>query len=137
MQEKLGGQILYHGGLSTETSIDNIDLDRLGAQQNKKGRTYGGFYLTDDTSKEWSEDYARTRNGNLHGFLIKPTARTIEIIDRDIDRLSAEARTNFARDYDVIKGKDLLKRTEYVLLNKEIVAQIGLDNLNETNEEKI
>lgn len=128
--QKEGGVILYHGGLPDDTTIEEIDLDRLGSQQNKEGRTYGGFYLTDESSKNWTEKYANERNGNIHGFLIPDSNRVLEIQDSDIDRLSKEQRTELAKNYDLIKGKDLLGRAQYVLLNKDIVSGLGIEKVD-------
>ena len=118
------GIILYHGGLSDSINLDEIDCDKLG-QQNKKGRTYGGFYLTDEVSRTWSEQFAMTRNGNIHSFLIKSSAKILFGGNRVIDRLSEEERKEYAKQYDLIQGKDILGRTQYFLLNKTVVIQIG------------
>lgn len=119
-----GGFVLYHGGLEHDSTLDTIDLDRTGTQQNKPGRTYGGFYLTDNTSRPWAEEYARKRNGNLHGFLIDQNARIFRT-EENIDRLSQEDRAIFATKYDLIQGKDLVGRIQYVLLNKNVVKKIA------------
>lgn len=126
------GYVLYHGGLPPEATIDDIDLNRFGKQQNKPGRTYGGFYLTDGDSRKWSDQYARERNGNVHGFLIDIKARLLER-DGVIDRLSAEERERLAKDYDLIRGLDALQRTQYVLLNKDIVLGTATETITETN----
>jgi hypothetical protein len=125
-----GGIILYHGGLPDGITIEEIDLDKLGSQQNKKNRTYGGFYLTDESSKHWSERYASERNGNIHGFLIPDSSRIVEIEGSNIDRLSQEERRELAKHYDIIKGKDVLGRVQYVLLNKNIVSAIGIEKID-------
>lgn len=119
--------ILYHGGLADTATLDNIDLNRPGSKQNKPGKTYGGFYLTDETSLEWSKDYAREK-GYLHGFLIKKEAKILET-NKIIDRLSQEERDLAAQEYDLIKGKDILGRTQFVLLNKDVIEQISSDKL--------
>ena len=124
-----GGMLLFHGGLPDDTQIGAIDLDRPGTQQNKKGRSYGGFYLTDDSSKNWTDQYARERNGNVHGFLLDPATRVLEITDRNIDRLSDEQRNIFAGTHDVVKGKDLLGRAQYVLLNKNVIKELGIEKI--------
>ncbi len=128
-----GGVILYHGGLPDDTTIEKIDLNRFGSQQNKRGRTYGGFYLTDEGSKGWTEKYAQERNGNIHGFLVADSSRTTEIQGRDIDRLSQEQREELAQEYDLVKGKDLLGRTQYVLLNKDVVNGLGVEKIEIKN----
>ncbi len=128
--EEEGGVILYHGGLPDDITIEKIDLDRLGSQQNKKGRTYGGFYLTNESSRSWTETYAEGRNGNIHSFLIADSSRIIEIQDGNIDRLSQKQRKELAEKYDLVKGNDVLGRVQYVLLNKEVVKGLGLGKID-------
>lgn len=118
------GLALYHGGLPEDASIEDVDLERLGTQQNKKGNTYGGFYLTDDSSRHWSESYARERGASLHSFDIHPQARILDAGERNTDRLSAEERQTLAQNHDLIKGKDALGRTQYTLLNKSVVTNM-------------
>lgn len=125
-----GGLVLYHGGLPETASLEDIDLNRMGSQQNKRNRSYGGFYMSDESSLDWATGYAQERNGILHGFLIAPHARIGEITGRDIDRLSIEERAMLGRDYDLVRGKDLLGRSQYVLLNKDAVTDMGHDKLN-------
>ncbi len=126
--EHEGGIVLYHGGLPGNIILDQIDCNRLGTKQNKKGRTYGGFYLTDESSRSWSEDYAKQKTGKMHGFLIASSARILET-DRVIDRLSQEERNGYALQWDLVKGIDICERTQYVLLNKSVVRDIGVDNI--------
>jgi hypothetical protein len=126
-----GDLVLYHGGLPEGTTLDGIDLNRSGTQQNKRGATYGGFYLTDESSKKWSEDYAEKRNGVMHGFAIDKNARIDDRGTQQIDRISAEARAIAAEKADIIKGKDLLGRTQYVILNKDVVKGVGETNLKD------
>jgi hypothetical protein len=131
-----GSTVLYHGGLPDGTTLDDIDLNRNGSQQNKRGRSFGGFYLTDESSKSWSDKYAMERNGVMHGFAIDKNARIDDRGSEQIDRLSAEDRAEAAKTTDVIKGKDLLGRTQYVLLNKDVVKGVGETNLKEDKASK-
>ncbi|HRY36892.1 MAG TPA: hypothetical protein P5230_03395 [Candidatus Magasanikbacteria bacterium] len=126
-----GETILYHGGLPDNISMDSIDLNKTDSKQNKKGKTYGGFYLSDETSKNWSEQYAKTGSNNVHGFLVDKGSRVLEITDRDIDRLSQEKRDELAKEYDLVKGKDLLGRTQFVLLNKDIIKGLGVEKIED------
>lgn len=125
-----GDVILYHGGLPDDINMGSINLNKIDSKQNKKNKTYGGFYLSDETSKNWSEQYAKTNGNNMHGFLIDKSSRILEITDRDIDRLSQEKRDEFAKEYDLIKGRDVLGRTQFVLLNKEIVKRLGVEKID-------
>jgi hypothetical protein len=126
-----GDTVLYHGGLPDGTTLDDIDLNRNGSQQNKRGRSFGGFYLTDESSKSWSDDYAMKRNGVMHGFVVDKNARIDDRGSQQIDRLSAEDRAEAAKTADVIKGKDLLGRTQYVLLNKDVIKGVGETNMKD------
>lgn len=127
---KEGGLLLYHGGLADDASLDAIDLQRPGTQQNNRGRqTYGGFYLTDESSRRWSEDYARSRTGNMHGFWIDPSSRVLDAPTKNIDRLSLAQREDYAKEYDVVKGRDTMGRAQYVLLNKGVVKGLGKERL--------
>ncbi len=127
---KEGGLLLYHGGLADDASLDAIDLQRPGTQQNNRGRqTYGGFYLTDESSRRWSEDYARSRTGNMHGFWIDPSSRVLDAPTKNIDRLSQVQREDYAKEYDVVKGRDTMGRAQYVLLNKGVVKGLGKERL--------
>jgi superfamily I DNA/RNA helicase len=126
-----GDTVLYHGGLPEGTTLDGIDLNRNGTQQNKRGQSFGGFYLTDESSKSWSDKYAMERNGVMHGFAIDKNARIDDRGSAQIDRLSAEDRAEAAKTSDIIKGKDLLGRTQYVILNKDVVKGVGETNLKE------
>ena len=123
------GFITYHGGLETNLTLDDIDLDREGSQQNKHGRTYGGFYLTDETSRDWTNQYARQRNGNVHAFLISSEAHVLMIEENNIDRLSHDQRLEFSKMYDIIKGHDMMGRTQYVLLNKDVITGVASENI--------
>lgn len=124
-----GDTVLYHGGLPEGTTLDGIDLNRNGTQQNKRGQSFGGFYLTDETSKSWSDKYAMERNGVMHGFAIDKNARIDDRGKEQIDRISAEDRAKAAETADIIKGRDLLGRTQYVILNKDVVKGVGETNL--------
>jgi hypothetical protein len=126
-----GDTVLYHGGLPEGTTLDGIDLNRNGTQQNRRGQSYGGFYLTDESSKSWSDRYAMERNGVMHGFAIDKNARIDDRGSEQIDRLSAEDRAEAAKHSDIIKGKDLLGRTQYVILNKDVVKGVGETNIKE------
>jgi hypothetical protein len=118
------GLVLYHGGLRQGATLDDIDLGRIGTQQGKGGK-YGGFYLTDESSKSWSEGYAAQRNAGLHAFRLREDAQILDKGDEVIDRLTPARLGIYLDDgYDVVKGKDSLGRTQYVLLNKDAVDEM-------------
>lgn len=114
---------LYHGGLAGP-----IDLDRAGDQQNRRGRTYGGFYLADESSRDWATSYARQRNGLVAHFEIVPGARVLET-SRNIDRLSLDERHALALDWDLIRGVDTLGRSQYVLLQLDAITHTTTEEI--------
>lgn len=119
------GETFYHGGLPKGATLDNVDLDRSGTQQNKNGRSYGGFYLTDASSKAWSEKYASRRSGVLHALRFKPGS-SVFTTRANIDRLSADQRAALkAAGYAAIEGKDTLGRNQVVLLDKTAVESFA------------
>lgn len=137
--ERDGGIVLYHGGLPEGTTLDGIDLNRNGTQQNKRGRSFGGFYLTDASSRAWSDQYASQRGGVMHGYGIGPDARILDLSDQGngkTDRVSAEQRAKWAEDYDLVVGNDLLGRKQYLLLNKDVVVGVGETNVNNKDEDR-
>lgn len=126
---------LYHGGLPENATLDSVDLAREGSQQNKRNRSYGGFYLTDETSRDWSESYAKERNSALHELTLKPDARILNEGDKVIDRINKQQREKLSENYDVIQGKDTLGRTQYILLNKDAV--LSFKNVNSKQSAEI
>lgn len=126
--QKDGGIILYHGGLPKETTLGDIDLN-FRAKQNRRGKTYGGFYLTHKglfTESAIYRSYVQQRGGTMHGFLIKKSARIGEL-DDVIDRLSQEQRNEYAKYFDILKGADVLGRPQYALLNKDVIEDFGYE----------
>jgi hypothetical protein len=112
---------LYHGS-DQKLSLDNVDTDRLATKQNKKGRTYGGFYGT--TNVDEAKGYAG-ENGHVHEIKIKDGSKTLET-DRDVTRLSQEDRDAYRKQgVDVLIGKDPRGRTEHVILNKSAIESFS------------
>ncbi len=139
LAKEQGKQIYYHGGLPIGADMDTIDLNRLGTQQNKKNRTWGGFYLADESPKslEWATKYAKEeeRSGMLHGFIIDDDSRILDLSDREsTDRLSKEERDEYAKQYDFIRGKSVQGYNQYSLLNKKIITAMGGENLKQEKE---
>ncbi len=124
----------YHGGMLTGSTLDNVDMDHLGGQQNKKGRSYGGFYLTNETSRYWSEQYARLFEDNgLFRLRLRDGAKIFRVVGKaDIDRLNKETRDALREaGYAMIVGKDVLNRFQAVLLDKSAVVSFEEIKKNE------
>lgn len=128
--EDVSGLSLFHGGLPADATLESIDLNRPGTQQNKAGRSYGGFYLADKSSLGWAQDYARKRGGILHRFDIAASARILRT-DAVIDRLSKQQRDAYAQEYDLITGPDVLGRRQWVLLNRDVVTRMERVNVDD------
>jgi len=111
---------LFHGGLPHDATLDQVDLERAGSQQNKRNRSYGGFYLTDGSSRDWSEKYAKERGAAVHRIRLKTGSR-VRYTQENIDRLNASQRAELAKKYDAVRGLDALGRSQWVLLNKDAV----------------
>ncbi len=113
----------YHGGLSEDFNINDLDVNRLAEKQQKRGRNYAGFYLYDETQKSGAETYSNQTGKGLHRFDIREDANILEL--GNIERVTKEQLEEYRKQgYDLIKGKDVRGRTEYVLLNKDVVVNV-------------
>ena len=121
----------YHGGLSSDFNIETLDLYRRSEKQNKKNRNYVGFYLYDETQRSGAETYSQQTGRSLHRFDISANARILDL--ENIERVTESQLNEYrSKGYDLIRGVDVRGRTEYVLLNKDIVK--GVENV--TNKKK-
>lgn len=112
----------YHGGLSENFDFSNLDVLRPAMRQQKRGRNYAGFYMYDQANKTNAFKYG---DGYAHGINLKSDAKVAEYPDIT-DRLSQETLQEYIdKGYDVLKGKDVRGRTEYILLNKNAIQETG------------
>lgn len=120
---------LWHGGLEFDFNIDQLDVTRLAQKQQKKGRTYAGFYLYDETSKKGAESYSSQTGKGLHRFEVDKNSKILEL--NSIERVTRKQLREYKEQgYDLLKSKDVRGRVEYILLNKDIVKDV----INEKEE---
>ena len=113
----------YHGGLNEDFDINNLDITRPAQKQQKKGRNYAGFYMYDESQKSGAETYSDQTGKALHRFDIDANANILEL--GNIERLTQEQILQYKEQgYDLLKGTDVRGRTEYVLLNKDVVKNV-------------
>lgn len=113
--------------------LSDIDLFRIATKQGKHGREYAGFYMTD--KKEEAEHYISSMNGGcLFEICLSSSAKLLEY-GNDITRLKKSDLQEYAKDYDVMVGKNLFGRKEYVLLNKNAVSSFREINMNDSENQ--
>lgn len=114
----LGLKSLYHKGeLNT---ADQIDPFRIASKQNKKGRSYGGFYVG-------SLDHAKTYPGSmLLKIEIDPNAKVLEMKNLgSTDRLDISVLKSYANEgIDMIWGKDIRGLEQGLILNTKVITAI-------------
>ncbi|HQB07347.1 MAG TPA: hypothetical protein PK712_05785, partial [Rectinema sp.] len=122
---------LWHGGLPADFDISSLDVMRVAQKQNKKGKNYAGFYLYEESQKAGAEEYARQSGASLHRFDVKPDAKVLEL--GNIERIKVEQLQEYAsQGYDLLKGKDVRGRVEYILLNKDAITNVAIEKKIET-----
>lgn len=115
--------ILYHGGLWSGATLDDIDIFRLlSDERQENGSDYAGFYMTDD--KEMAEGYAEINKGVVFKIEMTPDSRIVEY-DGDITKIGQTELMELAKNCDVIYGIDPFGLNEYILLNKDAIKSFG------------
>lgn len=119
---------LVHGSSKPDLSIDTLQITgRTDAKQSKRGRSFGGFYLTSKADEAQATGYANMGDGTptLYDVRIKPDTKILEKTG-DIMRLDDNYINQLVNDgYGLIVGKDVRGRTEYVVLDKNAVESFG------------
>lgn len=121
------GMTMLHGSGNSNLKIDDIEIIRTsGQKQGKKGRTYGGFYGSNESDIEHSKNYASMMGGDstIYSVSIKPGTKVLNKIG-DITRLSDKYIKELTdQGYGVVTGKDPRGRTEHVVIDKNAISQI-------------
>jgi hypothetical protein len=114
---QLGIGSVYHKG--DANSIDQIDPFRLARKQNKKGRSYGGFYVGPLV-------HANTYPGNyLMKIDINPNARVL--VSDVVDRLDVRDLSNHMNNgVDMMWGKDIRGFDQGVIINKRAITNTSV-----------
>jgi len=126
MQEMMGlikeNLTFYHGGLSPDATLSDIDVFRLSSRQQKRGRDYAGFYMSPDIEADsFALQYHKSNEGSgLHKITLPSDAKAYEY-SSPMERITrTELIYLFEKGYDYISGKNLFGNPEYILLNKNI-----------------
>jgi len=124
LKEKL---TFYHGGLSPDATLSDIDVFRLSNRQQKRGRDYAGFYMSPDIGDDsFALKYHKANEGSgLHKITLPIDSKVYEY-PSSMERITqTELKDLYEKGYDYISGTNLFGKPEYVLLNKDI-AQLEL-----------
>ena len=105
----------YHGGLDSDFDFNNLDVLKLAKKQAKKGKDYAGFYMYDPSLKMGAYKYGE--GIGAHKINIDKNAKVLDL--GNVERISrAEIQKYKDLGYDMLTGKDVRGRKEYMLLNK-------------------
>lgn len=129
----------YHGGVTSDFSIDNLDVLRLASKQ---GSNYASFYMFGEEIKDRAFHYAEQTNSINHTNdrgVVKIELNLdvrIQTLDRvgQIDRLRPEELQSYiAQGYDLLQGKSF-DGMQYVLLNKNKIVNMQFQQLEQRQE---
>ncbi|MDR2191976.1 MAG: hypothetical protein LBO62_03770, partial [Endomicrobium sp.] len=141
--ENIKTKTFYHGGLDESFNLESLDVFRKAQKQQKRGRNYAGFYLFDaDGGRQSAQRYAlQAGEGKGIGvFEINADAKILELTENGaIERITKEKLEELSKQYDMIKGANILGKTEYVLLNKKVIQNYSYEKpqTSETSIEEI
>ena len=122
---------LYHGGLWSGATLDDVDVFRVLSDRRQEGDSqYAGFYLADDI--DVAEGYAGMNDGVVFGVELDPGCRVHEY-QGDITGVELDDLKRLAREYDLIYGENEYGVTEYVLLNKDVVLSFNEEKMDDGN----
>ena len=121
-----GSLTLIHGSPNANLTLDQIQIVRDGQKQGKKGRKYGGFYLSPVEDVSFAEGYANMDEGTPTVYEVRVRQGT-KVLQKegDITRLSEAYITELlAQGYGVVVGKDPRGRTEYAVIDKNALESM-------------
>jgi hypothetical protein len=113
---------LYHAS-SEERLVPNFGA-RV-SRQSRRGDNYGlyGYDNLDDINKFIAGNVKNTGK-NVHQINLSPKARILDV-GSNIERITDDMRRRALADkYNVLTGKSLIGKDEYVILNDEPIASI-------------
>ena len=128
--ERLGneGLTILHGSSNPDFNLADLQIVReTGQKQGKKGRVYGGFYGTSEQDIAQAEGYAVMAEGTptIYDVRIKPGTKILNK-EGDITRISKAYIDQLTEQgYGLIVGKDPRGRTEYVVIDKSAIEDMG------------
>lgn len=125
----IDGRRFLHGSSNPNLTLDAVEIIRSsGQRQGKRGRVYGGFYMTSANDLKQALGYANMggSRGFLYDVVIRPDTRIFQK-DGDITRLSTDDIKKWVDEgYGVVSGKSPLGQTEYVVIDKSVIQSLEL-----------
>lgn len=126
--ETAKGLVLIHGSGNDKLTLDDVQIFRTsGVKQQKRGRSYGGFYTLEKKDQAKAEKYAEMMDGTptLYDVRIKDGTKLYQT-ESDVTRLSPETVNELTSEgYGIIVGKDPRGHTEWVIIDKDCVQSIS------------
>jgi len=130
-----GDYVFYHGGLSPDVTLSDIDVLRSSVRQQKGKGNYGGFYMSPDIGKNsFAVKYQQSNPGSgLHQITLPSDSKVYEY-PNGLERVSRSTLQDLIdKGYDFISGKNIFGNPEYILLNKnratlKLVPSNDMDN---------
>jgi hypothetical protein len=123
-----GGLRLVHGSTNPDLTIDDITVEpRAGTKQGKGKTQFGGFYASSEERLSDAEGYAGmgSKTGAVFNVDLSPDAVVVPYAG-DITRISKDTmEEQRAAGADVLVGKDVRGRTEYVVINKGAIQNFA------------
>jgi hypothetical protein len=123
------GTRFLHGSSNPNLTLDAVEIIRSsGQRQAKRGRVYGGFYMTSANDLKQALGYANMggNKGFLYDVVIRPGTMILRK-DGDITRLSPDDIKKWVDEgYGVVAGKSPLGQTEYVVIDKSVIQSLEL-----------
>jgi len=119
-----GGNLsLLHGSTSDTLTKEGVQIFRQGQKQGKKGKSFGGLYLSSMKDSAHADTYSRMGDGipTVYSVSIKEGTKVLNK-DGDITRLSEEyIKELVGQGYGLVIGKDPRGRTEYAVIDKNAI----------------
>lgn len=132
------GLTLVHGSGNPSLTAADVQIVRAnGQKQGKKGRVYGGFYGTSEKDAAQAEGYAGMMEGTptVYDVKIRPGTRIFRK-EGDITRLSENTINDLvSKGYGVVVGTDPRGRTEYAVIDKNVIGDLSPRSGRAKNEE--
>lgn len=114
-------RVFYHGGLPSGSNKQTIEPFKESIKQNKPGRHYGGFYMTEDIG--YAKNYVRQNENALFRITIDVDEERSLNVGSGIERINVDKLEELSHDYDLLYGKSITGKEEYVLLNPSIIKK--------------
>jgi len=116
---------VFHGSGNPTLTQGQIQAERLGSKQARRGRATAGFYTTPDL--DYAQSYAGMMKGtpSLYNIGLKRGSR-VGPSGGDITRISpSQAAAYREQGFDAVRGRDFRGKDELAILNPAAVRSVG------------